>query len=183
MMMIARSYAVLIAAATAELAAAEEQPGGSGPHVHVAGGLALSVSAAGAVASLGPANQTNFSFATAGFGALTLRTRAAAAAGGEWNEATFGVGKGGPKDAPTPIVPLPAGEWAAAEASAGASLSVEQHWAPATDAIGGVRLWYTLRNNGSALAQRFVKQCGFARLRVHFFNRFGIRRAGGIFVA
>ena len=39
---------------------------------------------------------------------------------------------------------------AAAEASAGGHLSVEQHWAPATDAAGGVRLWYTLRNNGSA---------------------------------
>lgn len=147
--MLARRPLLLLAAAAAEVAADEQQPGGSGSHVN--GGLALSVSAAGAVTSLGPANQTNFSFATAGFGALTLRTRpAAAAGGGAWSEATFGAGKGSPKDAPAPIVPLPAGEWAAAEASAGAHLSVEQHWAPATDAAGGVRLWYTLRNNGSA---------------------------------
>ena len=87
-------------------------------------------------------NQTNFSFATPGFGAVVLRTRVA---GGVWRD----VSAFGKRSSATPLQPLPSGQWAAASESVGSQLTVERHWAPSREA-GGVRLWYTLRNNGSA---------------------------------
>jgi hypothetical protein len=114
------------------------------PSVHVVGELRLAISEAGAVQSLGPANQTNFSFTTTAFGELTIRSRASVA--GAWGPTQIVAAGGG-----TPLAELPPGALAASRQSlAGGRLVVEQRWAAAADAAGGLLLSYALHNNGSA---------------------------------
>ena len=105
--------------------------------------LRLVVSPSCAVSSLGPANNSNFSFTTAQFGALTLRTRISGSTE-EWLETISRAGDG------TPLARLPVGELAAATLKGSTGLVVEQHWAEASDSVGGVLLWYTLYNNSTS---------------------------------
>ena len=131
--------AVVLLAVACPAALADE--GGPPPGVHIVGPLRLTVSPSGAVQSLGPANNSNFSFTTAAFGSLTVSSRPAG--GGVWIAATTTAGSG------TPLAALPAGEIAASTQAVGASLVAEQHFAAAADAAGGLLLSYTIRNNGS----------------------------------
>jgi hypothetical protein len=144
------------------LADAAAAGGGSSPGAVavIAGALRIIVSPSGVVSSLGPANVPNFSFTTAEFGDVTLRTRTAAT--------TAGQGGGGNHKKTEPqwvetfvkiadasaLPKLPAGELAAASMlipseAAAAGLTLEQHWAVATDSAGGLLMWFTLQNNGT----------------------------------
>jgi len=134
------SRLLLLATAGCSVGAEEAGP----PGVHVVGALRLAVSAGGKVLSLGPANESNFSFTTPDFGALTVRTRPAGG-GGSWGAAQTATAAEG-----TPLGSLPAGELAASSQPLGADLVAEQHWAAAADAAGGLLLSIKLRNNGSA---------------------------------
>ena len=111
----------------------------------VLGALRLVVSPTCAVTSLGPKNNSNFSFTTAQFGSLTLRTRAVGST--EWQEAITKAGDG------KPLPVLLSGEMAAASFPSADSLIVEQHWAEGSEPAGGVMLWYTLLNNGTAAVE------------------------------
>ena len=117
---------------------------GAGASQHTVGPLQVDIDAAScAVTSLGPANVSNFSFTTAGFGDIMLRTRSDPSA--PWG--AMALGKAG-----TALSPLPVGELAACSLDIdpeSSSLHVEQHFAAAPGEVGGIVMSYTLTNTGA----------------------------------